>query len=166
MKKYIEVVDNKIHLYKADFPISPFIKLKPFTLNIDNIMLVAWGVRMLGDDEEFSYILVDKHYNIFPISYYYLRNNDKFLDDIETYFNIPDYKHLTSKLNIDAKQTSVIIYPEKLFGKPLYKENFSGVLPFLHSLARSFMCIKLGKGILTDECKQYLQKHPPPLAGV
>ena len=59
MGKYIEIINNKITLHEVDLPISPSVKTKPFSLDINDIAIIAWAVRMLFDDEEYFYILVD-----------------------------------------------------------------------------------------------------------
>lgn len=158
MKKYIEILDNHIQIFEVDFPISPAEKIIPQIIKIDEILLIGWAVRLLGDDETGFLVIITNKEEIIPISGSYFLFNEEFKDSFNVLFNTQLYSEKLNKLDpYDGKGKSIVIYPNKLFGKPLYKENFSGVLPFLHSVARSFMLIKLGKGILTDECKEYLK---------
>ncbi|MCC6252329.1 MAG: hypothetical protein IT238_07710 [Bacteroidia bacterium] len=160
MKKYIEIVNNYIQIYDVDFPISPAEKILPQIIKIDEILLIGWAVRLLGDDEAAFLVIINNKKDIIPICGSYFVTDKEFKDNFNKRFNTQLYSEKLNELDpYDSKGKSIIIYPSTLFGKPLYKENFSGVLPFLHSMARSVMLIKLGKGILTDECKEYLKKQ-------
>ena len=79
-------------------------------------------------------------------------------ENLNKILKISDYNKLLEELKMDAKQRSAIIYPKQLFGRSLYKENFSGILPFLDSTLRFFMIKNLGKGILTDESKNFISQ--------
>lgn len=157
-RKYVEIFDNKVCLYDVDFPISPMIRIKPFERKLENIVLVGICVRMLGDDEVYFIVLIDNKQKIFPIGDNYLHGSidNDFFSKLDNLLQIKDYRHLLSDFHFDSKQTSFVVYPEKLFGKPLYEENFSGIIPFFHSIFRSTLIKKLGTGILTDECSRYL----------
>ncbi len=159
MKKGLTIIDDSVILFhpipKEEIGISMY--CPGFSVELDNIRVIAICPRLPLDDERLFILLIDKQGKQYPMPDTILTSEE--ILAIESKFGIESIRNVEwEKFDYNEHYgfKAKVIYPESLYGKRLYRKPFDDWKAFREGMNRLIGTAHSTSGVFTTDIEKEL----------